>query len=203
MSQEASAVQETPNTATTTEAQQQQQQTQAPPPEKTAVVDASNQQQKTPEEIKYDLKLKDEDLIEKTRVSEIEAYAKANKLTNEQAQRLLDGELSAVSKYKERQLNNLETITENWRQDVINDKELGGENFNKSVEFAHRALNQFGNETLKEQLNKTGLGNHPELVRMFAKIGQAMADDKIIKSGSLSAPKKSMEEVFYGGTTKD
>jgi hypothetical protein len=151
---------------------------------------------------KYELKLAEGSLLDKSRVSEIEAYAKDNKLTNQQAQDLLNKEHEVVSKFHNQQLSQLEVMKEQWKQAVISDKELGGENFNRNIEYAHRALNQYGSQQLKDQLDKTGLGNHPDLVRMLANIGKAMAEDRLIKPGAMPANKKPLEEVFYGGTNK-
>jgi hypothetical protein len=47
-----------------------------------------------------------------------------------------------------------------------------------------------------EYLNTTGLGNHPDLVKTFVKIGKAMSEDGMVdgsNQGQLSAAK-----VLYG-----
>lgn len=148
---------------------------------------------------KYDLKLPEGALLDPSRVEKIQSFAKEKGLSNEQAQDLLNSENEAVSSFHSAQQEQLVRAREDWKKQVLEDKELGGDNLNKSVELAHRALNKFGSDALKDQLEKSGLGNHPELVRAFARIGKAMSEDKIIQSGnSSSGNRKSYEETFYG-----
>lgn len=200
------AAQTNTNAAPEVNAQPVTPQVEAAPPVAPAseVPAASAQPQATPEvplvvPEKYDLKIAEGSLLDKSRVTEIEAYAKDNKLTNQQAQDLLNKEHEVVSKFHTNQISQFEQTKEKWRQEIVNDKEFGGENFNRNVEYAHRALNQYGSQSLKEQLEKTGLGNHPDLVKMLSNIGKAMAEDRLIKPGGSPANKRPLEEVFYGG----
>lgn len=155
---------------------------------------------KTDEPIKYDLKLPKDSMLNEGAVDEIAEFAKEQGLSNEQAQKLLDRENKAVKEYAESQVEGLKEKSSQWVEDVKNDKELGGENFNKNVELAHRALEKFGSKQLKETLNSSGLGSHPELVRVFSRIGKAMADDSIVNQGSEGSKQKTAEEIMYGGT---
>lgn len=202
MGTEVNAAQETPNAAqtdTTNTSQVEQTKVETPTTKVEAAESATAEKTQSEVEIKYDLKLDEASILDKSEVSEIEAYAKANKLTNEQAQHLLDMKHEAVSKHHQKQMEAFNETKEKWREQVIADKEIGGENFNRNIEYAHRALKQYGSDSLREQLDSSGLGNHPELVRMFARIGQAMSEDRLVKTGAMPAPSKSYEEIFYGG----
>jgi hypothetical protein len=198
MSEVGDVVQNNTNATDTTQAPQASgNEAQVPP-----VESASEQQVQPPsevKEIKYDVKLPDGSLLDAKQVEEVVAFAKANNLSNEQAQDLLNRENETVSAYQKTQESTFEETKAGWVDAVMNDKELGGQGFNQSVEFAHRALEKFGSVELKETLDKTGLGNHPELVRVFSRIGKAMADDTLVSANASNAStKKSMEEVFYG-----
>lgn len=153
-------------------------------------------------EIKYELKPSENSLLDQAKIDEVIAYAKANGLTNEQAQGLLNKEETLLKSFAdaqaEAQAEALAKASEEWKQQAMTDKEIGGPEFNKNVELAHRALKQFGNETLSKYLNESGLGNHPDVVRMFMRIGKAMSEDKIISSNAHGGQAKSLEEVFYG-----
>jgi hypothetical protein len=65
--------------------------------------------------------------------------------------------------------------------------EWGGQ-FNAKLDLAKRALDQFGGKAVAEIMTDTGLGNHPDVVRMFARIGEAIAEDKPAGMGGESAP---------------
>jgi uncharacterized membrane-anchored protein YjiN (DUF445 family) len=153
-------------------------------------------------EIKYELKASENSLLDQAKIDEVVAYAKANGLTNEQAQGLLNKEeallKSFVTAQEDAQAEAFAKTTEEWKQQSMADKEIGGPDFNKNVEVAHRAMKAFGNETLTKYLNESGLGNHPDVVRMFMRIGKAMSEDKIISSNAHGGQSKSLEEIFYG-----
>lgn len=63
-------------------------------------------------------------------------------------------------------------------------KEEWGEAFPRNKQIAQRAVQQFGGEEMTNFLNKTGLGNHPLLVKTFAEIGlKTMEDGSLIGVG--------------------
>ena len=70
--------------------------------------------------------------------------------------------------------------------------------FNESIELSKRVIDKFGSQELKQQLDATGFGNHPELVRIFSKIGKAMGDDKLVIVNRQDQPKKTLAEKMYG-----
>ena len=61
-------------------------------------------------------------------------------------------------------------------------KEWGGEEgWKTNLTLADRALTRFGSPEFRKHLDDTGLGNHPEMVKIFVAIGKAMAEDTFIK----------------------
>lgn len=54
-----------------------------------------------------------------------------------------------------------------------------GQGYDKKVQQAHLAVREFGDEKLGEYLDKTGIGNDPQLIRLFAKIGESLGEDKL------------------------
>ena len=54
-------------------------------------------------------------------------------------------------------------------------------------------------DSLRKNLNDTGMGNYPPLVKMMAKIGRAIGDDKIVTAVQTpKESKKDIAEIFYG-----
>jgi hypothetical protein len=146
---------------------------------------------------KYELKLPKNSHLTKEHVDNLMAHAKERGMSNEDAQKLLDRESQAVSGYVADQTKRQGQLRDTWYEQVKNDKELGGDNFKRTSENARRVVDRFASEHLKQELNKTGLGNHPELLRMMSKIGEAMADDKFVLTTERPAPKKSTADVLY------
>ena len=85
--------------------------------------------------------------------------------------------------------------TEQWAADVKADKEIGGDKLVSSLSVAQRALDQFGTPELKEYLNSTGLGNHPELVKAFVKIGKSMSEDGMV-TGSKTTTQSVAQRMY-------
>jgi hypothetical protein len=62
-------------------------------------------------------------------------------------------------------------------------KEFGAA-FQQKIELGHRAVEYFGGKPLKDFLDETGLGDHPVLVRTFAKMGAELGEDKLVGLGN-------------------
>lgn len=143
-------------------------------------------------ELPKDTRLRDADM------ERIASYAKEQGLSKDAAQKLLQGESEARDSYFEKlQEDHQENIRE-WQSEVKLDKELGGENYNKNIELARRVAHKFGSERFLKDLDESGYGNHPEMVRVFARIGKSMHSDEFVRAGSQSGGDRSMEDLFYG-----
>lgn len=150
---------------------------------------------------KYDLKPPEGSVLDAKAIETVTAQAKAMGLTNEQAQAYLNDKDTQVRSFHTQQKEALDARRVTWADAVKNDKELGGDNLNESVETAKRFVKEYASDALKKELDDTGLGNHPELIRMLARAGKAMKDDKTVFPGSQGgSAAKSIEDVFYGGT---
>lgn len=86
-----------------------------------------------------------------------------------------------------------------WAKEAKADKEIGGANFAQNTALAAKARDQFGTPELKKMFDETGIGNHPELVRFFTRVGKAISEDSFHASNTETPEKpKSDAEVFYG-----
>ncbi|EPA8515271.1 peptidase [Klebsiella aerogenes] len=129
-------------------------------------------------------------------LKDFEPVARELNLTNEQAQKLVDAYPKILAGVQQRQVEAWQAQTEEWAATVKADKEIGGDKLTANLGVAQRALDTFGTPELKEYLNGTGLGNHPELVKAFIKVGKAMSEDGMV-TGKESG-QRSAAEVLYG-----
>lgn len=129
--------------------------------------------------------------------AEISGLIKDQNLTQDQADKLVGLMDKAVSRYQDSQVEQLDQRQNEWEKSFQIDKEIGGENQNMSISYAKKAIDHFGNENFKKELNETRLGSHPEVVRVFARIGRAMSDDKFVQPGMANERPKMMHDVFY------
>lgn len=73
---------------------------------------------------------------------------------------------------------------EAWAEASRNDPELGGAQFDANLAVAKRGCNMFASDELKSILEQTGYGNHPEVLRLFHKIGKLTGEDNIVGGGA-------------------
>lgn len=147
---------------------------------------------------KYELKRKKDSLLNDDQLEEIEAYAKQQGFSNDQAQALLEREEKLLSGYKKTIENDFEKQVEQWLDDVKNDKEIGGDNFDKNIKTAEQMLKQYSTKEFRKALSESGFGNHPELVRTFVRISEAMTEDTFEGNSNSQSAKPSMADKFYG-----
>jgi hypothetical protein len=131
-------------------------------------------------------------------LEKFEPVARELGLTSDQANKLVALQAELVAGQSQQWSKQVET----WVTSVKADKELGGVGLNGTLSNATRALNQFGTPELKAALDATGMGNHPELVRVFARVGKAMAEDGHVPAGTASNQKRSAAEILYPSQTK-
>lgn len=63
-----------------------------------------------------------------------------------------------------------------WGAELKADKEFGGEKFDANLATAIKGVEAVGSPALRQLLDETGMGSHPEIVRAFLKVGQLVAD---------------------------
>ena len=74
-----------------------------------------------------------------------------------------------------------------WVDTVANDKEIGGADEKARKEklvVADRGLAAVGTPELRTLLNQTGLGDNPEVIRAFYKVGLGVSEDVVERGGS-------------------
>lgn len=140
--------------------------------------EAAGQQPQVPE--KYEFTLPDGITIDPTTMDTFTPLFKELKLTNEQAQKLVSAQAEIERSRNVDLQTQLTKQHDGWVSAVTADPELGGAKLEETKKFAQSAVARFGTPQLKEYLNQTGLGSHPELVRMMTSIGRAMAEDTFV-----------------------
>lgn len=144
-----------------------------------------------------------------------EAIARELDLPQEAAQKLIDL-APELNKMQTAQLIEVaKATTQKWAEDTKGDKELGGsgnaETLKANLALAAKARNAFATPELltlldtfdpKRNPNGTGLGNHPEVIRLFTRIGKSISEDNKVVVGGASRPtEKTPAQRLYGNTT--
>lgn len=89
-----------------------------------------------------------------------------------------------------------------WAKQTLADKELGGSRLEESKSLAARTISRFLPDDVEGQefrtfLNESGLGNHPQMMRMLSRIGRDLGEAKT-DPGTGGGRPLTTEEKFYG-----
>ena len=87
--------------------------------------------------------------------------------------------------------------TEDYKHSLINDREIGGSNFERTMRTANIAYTQFADADVQELLSKSGLNCHPKVVKMFYDIGRRMQNDSVYGVNIAAAPKENREDILF------
>ena len=68
-----------------------------------------------------------------------------------------------------------------------------GANFDAEVRNARKALDAYTDKAFKQYMDESGLGNHPALVKAFAKIGRELSEDRLVQSDTATRLAKNDE----------
>lgn len=158
--------------------------------------EAKDKADKVPEKYEFKSPVEGQEL-DAEMTAALEPVARELGLNNEQAQKLVDiyGK-DILPKIEARQQENWAKQTEAWANEVKTDKEIGGDAFVANVGLAQKALDTFAPAGLREYLETTGLGNHPDLVRCFVKVGKAMSEDSMVMPNT--GGQRSQADILYG-----
>lgn len=124
---------------------------------------------------------------------EFATAAKEIGLSQKGAERLV----GIQTKLQEKQAERTAALIKGWGEDVKKDKELGGNDFEAKMAGARQFLADFGNEQVGVLLDSTGLGNHPEVIRLFYRASQATGEARAEKGATVGS-KADAADILYG-----
>ena len=80
------------------------------------------------------------------------------------------------------------------------DKDFGGAAFDQNLDLARRGLAHYAGEELVAELERSGLGDHPALIKAFAKLGRQAQEDGVLGKGAGGAaaqksPAEAQQEI--------
>ncbi|MBF0589021.1 MAG: hypothetical protein HQL53_07840 [Magnetococcales bacterium] len=122
----------------------------------------------------------DEQMME----AEIIPLFKSLNLSQEQAQRLVDHQANQQQKHMQQTEGYWRQQAETWKQALRADPEIGGARHDESIAAARKAMQAFGTPELDKALSIFELGNHPEMVRLMARIGARLQPDGAVVPGA-------------------
>lgn len=140
----------------------------------------------TPEKVvpeKYEFKTPEGEALEGAFLGEFEGIARELGLSQEQANKVAELGVKMSKDFGVQQEQAMASASEQWQASVTADKEIGGDKLPENLAIAKKALADFGTPELSELLEKSKLGNHPEVVRFMVRAGKAISQDSKVVTG--------------------
>ncbi len=142
---------------------------------------------------KYEFKAPEGSEFNPEVVAAFAEVAKELNLTQESAQKVVE-KMAPVMAAK--QAEQFEAAKLAWAETARADKEFGGDKLGENLAVAQKAMAQFGTPELRTLLNESGLGNHPEVIRVFYRAGKAISEDTFVTSGQGGAQADPAKRMF-------
>lgn len=166
---------------------------------------------------KYELKLPEASTLDASAIERTTAIARELGLPNDAAaQKVLDfvNQEAATHAAAQReaflaahQPGGAEWVKQDaaYREAALADAEIGGtpEKLAASSELAKRAFAQFADPEAAEFFEKSGLGSHPQVLRMLTRIGKAMGEGTLVRGGSSTTAATRPEDRLYPTMKKE
>lgn len=130
-------------------------------------------------------------------LEEFSGIAKELDLSQEDAQKVVDLGPKLMQKFADHQVETISQVQAKWIADTKADPEIGGEDVNKKLADSKAALEAFGTPELKTLLVDSGLGNNPEVIRVFYRIGQAIKNDGLVNGRQQHEGGKDLASRLY------
>lgn len=123
-------------------------------------------------------------------------------LTQDQASKLVQAYAGVMANQAQAMADQVTEMVKGWVDTAKADKEIGHNNWQRSVDAANAVLRKFGTpELVQEVMVNQGMGNHPEVIRLLARIGLSVSDDTLITGEQTDTAQAPLEAVWYGETT--
>tara|TARA_Y100000310_G_scaffold237539_1_gene240827 strand:+ start:103 stop:939 length:837 start_codon:yes stop_codon:yes gene_type:complete len=119
-------------------------------------------------------------------------FAHDTGLTQDQANNILKLYGDIQEEQEESQQNSLEELRTNTTMEL---QKEWGKNFDGKMDYAKRAFAQFASPELSQLMDESGMGNHPEMLRVFAKVGELMGEDSLVVGTGLGSSQLSPEQA--------
>lgn len=153
--------------------------------------------------IEYNLKVPEEYSLAPEVLDKYIPLLQKHGVTQDGAQELADLHMDLLRRADEIGQQARKEIVEGWKEEIKADPEFGGENFKENIALARSGLravmptDKEGAAALSELLDSSGFGNHPEVVKMFARIGRMVKEDSKVLEGRVDGVRRGVTPADF------
>ena len=171
----------------------------SPAPAENKAPESQQDVQKQAEPEDYTLEPTDDFQVPKENLDSFTQACKEAKLTKAQAEAMLNWHKQFAGDVSRLQAQQESAQIRQWQDEILKDPEIGGSHWKAAVADSRKALNAFDTDgKLRTLLKQMHADYHPDVVRVIARVGRAMGEDKFIGSrGESSGKERPLEERMW------
>jgi|TARA_R110000796_G_scaffold13731_2_gene44209 hypothetical protein len=139
--------------------------------------------------------------------SKVESFGETAKelgLSQKQFQQLVEYDMKRNASALEDMSTQFSERINHWAEETKADKELGGESLDENLGLAKQAIDTFGSPQLAKLIDAPsadnpdglGLGNHPEVIRLFYRVGRAISESDLVTGDNKIEGRDSLEKMY-------
>tara|TARA_R110000782_G_scaffold135470_3_gene227867 strand:+ start:946 stop:1584 length:639 start_codon:yes stop_codon:yes gene_type:complete len=139
--------------------------------------------------------------------SKVESFGETAKelgLSQKQFQQLVEYDMKRNASALEDMSTQFSERINHWAEETKADKELGGETLDENLGLAKQAIDTFGSPQLAKLIDAPsadnpdglGLGNHPEVIRLFYRVGRAISESDLVTGDNKIEGRDSLEKMY-------
>ena len=142
--------------------------------------------------------------IDEGQIEAFGEYAYDLGLSQDQFQKLIDFEMERAQQAQSQMADAYTERVSAWAEATKADKELGGEVLDENLGLAKRAMDAFASPELAKLIDTPspenpdglGLGNHPEVIRLFYRVGKAISESDLVTGDSKVEGADSLQKMY-------
>ena len=142
--------------------------------------------------------------VDQSKIDVFGETAKEMGLTQAQFQQLVEYDIKRSAAALQDMSSQFSERINHWAEETKADKELGGEALDEHLGLAKRAIDTFGSPQLAKLIDAPsannpdglGLGNHPEVIRLFYRVGRAISESDLVTGDNKIEGRDSLEKMY-------
>jgi hypothetical protein len=124
--------------------------------------------------------------------------------TPPQFQKLIEYDIERTANAQQSMAEAYSERISSWADATKVDKELGGEQLDENLGLAKKAMESFASPELAKLIDTPsadnpdglGLGNHPEVIRLFYRVGKAISESELVTGDSKIEGPDSLQRMY-------
>lgn len=145
----------------------------------------------------YELAAPEDYPISEGALKELNELCKDNGIPRNHAEAFLEYMHGNYAAAMQNQQTAMQEQAKQWIDDFRADREFGGDRFDASLADARKALATFdAGGVISSMLAQTGYGNNPDVLRIFARVGAALGEDRLIGKSGGAAEKPLWDRLY-------